>query len=468
MLRWLELENKAKDPGLDERRPVQDKIKKIVNSKKKREYLKKIAQSRSAGIWRIKRAKIILITLSGKTVKQMVLDVRVSPESIIKCQDSFAKNGFSYFNKPERGPTIREAKVEKMLAFLETPEPKYSPQWKIVQVRYIGKDLTARDIQQIRKLISNNPDYTIGEIIRQVCLLFNFYQSNGKLQLSQTNHILKRMDMDNLITLPPPHRLKKSGKYKHSSKKSCIKALSTPRRKRKLSTFEIQNLQFIPVHSKNDSFLWRELIEKYHYIKTTRLFGAQLRYLVYGDQNLPTTLNYFKANSINPAVNPSDYYQNVERGKHLLAALGFASSAWRLASRDWFVGWTNEQRETNLKFVVNNARFLILPWIQSKYLASRILGGIVKQLPLDWEARYHYRPVLLETFVQSDRFKGTCYKAANWIQIGQTDGYSLVSGYKKNVSKKMIFVFPLCKNFREILKQMHGKGKISGKTRIPA
>ena len=206
------------------------------------------------------------------------------------------------------------------------------------------------------------------------------------------------------------------------------------------------------MYSKKDSTLWREIIEEFHYIKISRLFGAQLRYLVYGDKMLPGTIDILKSNNGNNTDRHwAKYYNDVKRGKHLVAALGFASAAWRLSSRDSFIGWSDKQRETNLRLVANNARFLILPWIRSKYLASRILGGIAKQLPLDWEARYNYRPVLLETFVQLNRFKGTCYKAANWIQIGRTEGYSLVSRYKKHVSTKSVLVYPLCSNFREKL-----------------
>jgi hypothetical protein len=139
-------------------------------------------------------------------------------------------------------------------------------------------------------------------------------------------------------------------------------------------------------------------------------------------------------------------------GERLLAVLGFAASAWRLSSRDEFIGWSDEQRVSNLRYVIGNARFLILPWIKSPNLASRILGGIVRQLPRDWEDRYNYRPVLLETFVQTDRFAGTCYKAANWIHLGATSGYSLYgSSQKKGVPRKAVYVYPMSKKFRTVL-----------------
>lgn len=283
--------------------------------------------------------------------------------------------------------------------------------------------------------------------------MFKLYQSNGKIKLSQTNGILKRMGMDNVVTLPPvkkPLRSKRQPQKK--SKEFSISSFPKPGTTAGLESADLRYLQFIPVYTKKDAALWRELIERFHYIKTTRLFGAQLRYLVYGDEASPGTLNLLKSTSSLKGRHWAIRYNDVKRGRHLLAALGFASSSWRMSSREQFIGWSDKQREANLRLVVNNVRFLILPWISVKNLASRILGGISQQLPLDWEARYTYRPVLLETFVQLNRFKGTCYKAANWIPIGTTEGYSLVARYKKKVSPKCIFVYPLCRSFREQLR----------------
>lgn len=454
MLRWLESENGEKGESLDQRKTILDKINRIGNSTEKLEKLKTIARSRTMGIWRIKRAKIILGTLAGKTVEKMVLAVRVPPESILECQVLFAEDGFNYFKNPKRGPTQREALVEQLLAFLENPPPKRSEQWGIVSVRYIGHDFSAQKTQHIRDLISNRPELSIAEISRQVCVLFDLYQPNGKIRLSQTTSILKRMDMDNVIALPVPQKKPVSLKKRKPNKQKKPLAHTFPNAGKtiKLNTSDIRHLQFIPVYSKKDSILWREIIEAFHYIKVSRLFGAQLRYLVYGDKTLPGTIDILRSNNCSdPDRHWAKYYGNVERGRHLVAALGFASPAWRLSSRDSFIGWSDKQREANLRLVANNVRFLILPWIKSKYLASRILGGIAKQMPIDWEARYNYRPVLLETFVQLDRFKGTCYRAANWMQIGKTEGYSLVSHYKKQASTKGVFVYPLCNHFRKKL-----------------
>ena len=128
------------------------------------------------------------------------------------------------------------------------------------------------------------------------------------------------------------------------------------------------------------------------------------------------------------------------------------TAAWKLAVRDQLIGWSRAQREANLCYVVNNQRFLILPWVRSKGLASKILGRIARQLPTDWHQRYGYRPVLLETFVQSDRFRGTCYKAANWTHVGQTRGRGKLDvTHQYAMPVKDIWLYPLAKSFRQQL-----------------
>jgi uncharacterized protein DUF4338 len=132
---------------------------------------------------------------------------------------------------------------------------------------------------------------------------------------------------------------------------------------------------------------------------------------------------------------------------------GFGAAAWQTAPRDQFIGWTHNQRKKNLNLITNNARFLILPWVQSKNLASKILSLTARRLPDDWEEKYNVRPVLLESFVQKDLFAGTCYKAANWINVGQTKGRGKLGPPGKiSVPIKDIWVYPLAKRFRFFLK----------------
>ena len=175
--------------------------------------------------------------------------------------------------------------------------------------------------------------------------------------------------------------------------------------------------------SRRESRLWNELIERYHYLGYRPLPGAQLRYVV-------------------------------RAGGDPVALLGFGAAAWSVGARDAFIGWTREERLENLQLIVNNARFLILPWVRSPNLASRILGAAGRRLAGDWQERYGYRPVLLETYVERDRFKGTCYHAANWVHVGQTQGRGkLDRKHAHAVPIKDIFLYSIEKDFREKLRR---------------
>lgn len=132
--------------------------------------------------------------------------------------------------------------------------------------------------------------------------------------------------------------------------------------------------------------------------------------------------------------------------------MGFGASAWRVAPRDNFIGWSDEKRIENLNLIIGNARFLILPWVFSKNLASKLLSLVARRVADDWEIHYKYRPVLIETFVEQKRFEGTCYKAANWQYLGLTQGRGKKDRQNKfSLPKKKIFIYPLDKKFKKVL-----------------
>jgi Domain of unknown function (DUF4338) len=140
-------------------------------------------------------------------------------------------------------------------------------------------------------------------------------------------------------------------------------------------------------------------------------------------------------------------------GEQVLACLLWTSAAWKMAPRDQWIGWNQEQREQNLQLVVNNGRFLIPPWVHVRGLASKILSQCARQLPGDWELRYGYRPLLLETLVDARRFHGTCYRAANWIHVGQTQGRGRMDSEHRahGLAPKDIYLYPLCRNVQQKL-----------------
>jgi len=284
------------------------------------------------------------------------------------------------------------------------------------QYRYCGRDFSEPELEQIRKTIASDERLNRVKISRRVCELFGWYKRDGGLKEMSCRVALLRMEHDGLICLPPPQ--KGNG---NRTAKVRISSASDPQSEVRVGAGALGALRLEMVVKGATSQLWNELIERYHYLGHKPLPGAQLRYFVFS-------------------------------GSRLLAALGFGASAWSVADRDCYIGWTAKQRKDNLYLIVNNARFLILPWIKSQNLASKILSLACKQIRDDWQARYNYSPVLLETFVEVDRFAGTCYKAANWTQVGITQGRGKLEKSKQGkLPKKYILLYPLVRDFKEQL-----------------
>ena len=246
--------------------------------------------------------------------------------------------------------------------------------------------------------------------------MLGWLRPDGRSKDMSCRVAMLRMHRAGLITLPPPQCRNGNGRTRPRPTEA-----SDPDEALLLPAGALGELTFTIVRKGENSSLWNELIERYHYLGYKPLPGAQMRYLVYAQGRL-------------------------------LAALGFGAAAWKVAPRDSYIGWTPEQRRRNLPLVVNNARFLILPWVTSRNLASRILSLIAKRLPADWKDRYGYSPVLLETYVEIDRFRGTCYKAANWILVGQTQGRGKLDRlHLHSLPRKDILLYPLRRRFRKNL-----------------
>jgi hypothetical protein len=283
---------------------------------------------------------------------------------------------------------------------------------------YCGRAFSPDDIEAIKGVMKQNPSLKRTPLSRKLCELFDWTKPNGELKDMTCRVALLRMQADGLITLPPSRSPGRRGRphFPPTAATDAQTPLLQP-------VHELGALTLRPVTGTSVSRLWNEYIARYHYLGYTPLSGSQMRY-------------------------------NVFAGVQLVALLSFGASAWKLAGRDRFIGWPEPQRLKNLQLVVNNARFLILPWIQSKGLASKILSIVNRQLPNDWQQRYGYRPVLLETFVESQRHRGTCYKAANWVHVGQTVGRGKKCPvHTQIVPIKDIWLYPLRKNFASVLCQ---------------
>lgn len=286
-----------------------------------------------------------------------------------------------------------------------------------MSVRYCGRTFSAGEIEMIRGLITSRPQLSRNALSAILCDQLGWLRPDGRRKDMSCRVAMLRMHRDGWIILPPP-RLRTGGRKPPPR----LTAASAPREPLTLSRQAFQEIGLRPIQDRKDSLLWNELVERYHYLGHEPLPGAQLRYLAWC-------------------------------GPDLLGALGFGAAAWKVAPRDSFIGWTPQERQRNLHLVVNNARFLILPWVEVPNLASRLLSLATKRLPHDWKVRYGYKPLLLETFVERDRFRGTCYRAANWIHVGRTQGRGKLDRKKERLLPvKDIFLYPLHQSFRQLLR----------------
>ena len=281
--------------------------------------------------------------------------------------------------------------------------------------RYCGRDFSKQELVVIRQLISENPSATRAALSRLTCQALHWYKIDGGLKEMSCRVAMLRMQDDGLIKLPAP-------RHRHCPANNVqFTSATDPKPKINKPVDALPSVQLRIVIGRQQSRLWNEYIHRYHYLGYKPLPGAQLRYFVISENNI-------------------------------IALLGFGASAWQCAPRDKYIGWTHDQRKKKLQYIVNNARFLILPWVKCKNLASKILSLTSHRLSRDWQDHYGYQPVLLETFVERDRFAGTCYKAANWVLVGQTKGRGkLGPAGKISVPIKDLWLYPLERNFRHIL-----------------
>ena len=276
-----------------------------------------------------------------------------------------------------------------------------------------GRHFPPSEIDWIRDQVKSRADLNRLELSRLFCRHVGWFKPDGGLKEMSCRVAMLRLERSGLIRLPEPKTrpapVKKVGRTVAGQVQEAIE----------LDAGSV-DLALEPVERKS-SALWNELIDRYHYLGYCRMGGAQLRFFVRAS------------------------------GK-LVSLLGFSAAAWRVAPRDEFIGWTEDQRKRRLHLIVDNSRFLILPWVQGKNLASRILSHAARKLPEHWQDRYNYRPVLLESFIEKTRFAGTSYKASNWICVGQTLGrgkWDRENAYDKPV--KTIWLYPLERRFKEAL-----------------
>ena len=286
---------------------------------------------------------------------------------------------------------------------------------------FCGQVVSKAQLNQIVEIVSTFPKLSRSELANTICELFSWKRPTGKLKTVECRQFLERLDAKAIIRLPACRI-----QYANDAKTNTPRTEQTNTQ----ATISVKLNELFPilltrVQAKEHRQLWYEYVDRYHYLGYRLPFGAQLRYFI-----------------------KSGTKQGV-----ILGCLQFSSPAWKMAPRDRWIQWDDEQRNRNLQKIINNSRFLIFPWVKVKNLASSVLAMAVKTVPDDWQSCYGYRPVLMETLVDQKRFKGICYKAANWIHMGATTGRGRMDRENKRhgMAVKEIYVYPLCNRFRQEL-----------------
>ena len=287
----------------------------------------------------------------------------------------------------------------------------------MTELKYRGRALTTEDILYIKELIAAHPGESRRGLSRKLCETWQWKQANGALRDMVCRGLLLMLHRAGQIELPPvkfvPHN-----PLVRRVRPAAVPIDTTPLDGR---LDQIQPLTFTQVRRTSEEPRFNSLLEHYHYLRYEQPVGEQAKYLVWA-QGRP------------------------------IACLAWSSAPRHLASRDRFIGWSAEARQRNICFLAYNSRFLILPWVRIEHLASHILGRMTARISEEWQRLYGPPIYFLETFVDPERFQGTCYRAANWICLGRTTGRGKQSNsYVPNRSRKEVLGYPLTKRFRELL-----------------
>ena len=284
-----------------------------------------------------------------------------------------------------------------------------------------GRTFTAEELALVEAVVSRYRGLSRQELANTVCELLGWHRPNARLKTWEGKALLGELEAQGRLELPALRRTKPRG----ARTAVAQTAHGEPQAPLCATRRDVAPVHLRRVVSPDERHLWRELIERYHYLGHRVAFGAHLRYLI--EITRPRTA--------------------------VVGALQLSSPAWRIAGRDQWVGWSDAQRRARLQRVVNNSRFLIVPWVEVRNLASHVLARMARETPAHWERAYGARPVLLETLVDTQRFAGTCYRAAGWFELGTTTGRGRDDRHHRRhpQASKTVFVHPLRPDARAVL-----------------
>lgn len=278
-----------------------------------------------------------------------------------------------------------------------------------------GRQLSENDIKLVRRLIVRNPQWHRTRLSKELCKLWNWRTDKGLLKDMACRSMLRKLEQRQLVVLPPARHKGNRTRRIHNIP-HCRDSIESSLR-------QLRPLEIVLINGRGDmDKLFHCLVDRYHYLGCHGHVGEHLKYMVFDRKQRP------------------------------LACMLFGSAAWKTAVRDRYIGWSPSIRQKNLKMVTNNSRFLVLPWVNVSNLASYVLGACARRLRRDWYQRYNHDLCLIETFVDTARFAGTCYRAANWLRIGKTCGRSRQDRDRRlKVPIKDLYLYPLTADFKQRL-----------------
>ncbi len=288
---------------------------------------------------------------------------------------------------------------------------------------FCGREFSAAELALMREVIASCSGLSRMELAHTVCELVDWTRPSGRLKARECREFLERLDATGWLRLPP----KWPGKPPGARTRVPRTAHGEPGPLVEGDVGHVAPIMLEPVRDPPQRHLFRELVGRYHYLGHAVPFGAHLRYVVWASQ---------------PA-------------RAVVGCLQFSSPAWRMAVRDQWIGWDDATRRRNLQRVINNSRFLILPWVRVRNLASTVLALAARAVARDWPVRYGVAPLLVETLVDRDRYRGTCYRAANWIELGVTTGRGRMDrAHRRHAgAPKTVLVSPLVPDARQQLRE---------------
>jgi hypothetical protein len=290
------------------------------------------------------------------------------------------------------------------------------------------REIFPEDIDHIRLVLERFPSLSRKEIVQTLCETLAWLTPAGRPKLNACFKLLHRLEAQGTIRLPA-----KQEQYAHRANAAvstpALSSQSAAQPSLDISLKALGPVRLVPLSNRADRALWNEYVERYHYLGYKRPFGYRQRYFIEAEQ-------------------------------HRVGCVLLSGASRALGARDRWIGWDERQRMKNLPWVLNNNRLLLFPWVRVPNLASHVLGQLARRAGDDWQQRWGYRPVLLESFVDPLRFQGSCYRAAGWERLGRTTGKGLVrAGRAYQTRSKLIFAKPLQADFRRLLCSDQLKGR---------